>query len=557
MIRRRGDSHRARLRRSPARRASALGVGAAVVGAAVLWALLATPPSGRIAVAQGRRSGTEVKSSAPLPKSYRLVAREELSARKREALDKEIASRREQARKARESRDLEYEGVEWVDRHKIRTRHFEVHCNSTYRVAKLYGELMEIIRAQLAEMFTSPIVRNMRAPVFIYRSQEEFLAQDEFGRFGGRGVGGYYVPPSQKIVAFHGTFGFTGTTFSVLCHEGTHYYEGLVLKDFGNVPIWFIEGLAVYFGDGSTFDPHKKSIQVGQIPRDRLVHIQEKIEAGRQTDVATLVTMKQWGRKPFTGSHYADAWALIYFLVNSGAEGRSLLRAYWSIGIQRPLKAGDFDALAAKYFGSVEKLDEEYVKYISSLELPPAGEVKGDYFITDRFRFLFEAPSREWQFFTDSEDKKMLIGLLLPDSDVEVRVYYDNNQLNQEPEPYMKAYMRLLARRDGVKGPRRTRMGGLDAYMLRYIEDGELEDGPLAGFSVDLSGGTIEITRKKKEEKKERRFEGPREVLEYKLVQIDGVASIRCSASKGALKKHQKAFEKIRASFVLDPTRRW
>ncbi len=503
---------------------------------------------------EGKRGQTRVKKADSLPRSYRLLERKELSPKERKKLEKEIADRLRKAKAARESQDREYEGVDWLDRHKIRTRHFEVHCNSTYRVAKLYGDLMEIIRAELSEMFHSSLVRVRRAPIFIYKSQEEFLAQDDFGRWGGRGIGGYYVPPSQKIVAFHGTFGFTGTTFSVLCHEGTHYYEGLVLKDFRNVPIWLIEGLAVYFGDGSTFDPKKKRIQVGQIPRDRLVHIQEKMEADRHTDVKTLVKMKRWGRNRFTGSHYADAWALIYFLVNSGKDGKSLLEAYWSTGIKRPLKAADFEALAKNYFGSIKQLDEEYVKYISTLKLPAAGRVEGDYFITDRFRFMVKAPSPEWQYFTDAVDKRMLIGLLLPGSEAEIRIYYDNNQFNQEAEDYMKAYMKLLARHKGVKGPRKTQLGGLDAFMVRYTDDGK---DPLGGVSIELSGGSVVVIKKKKKKKKEKRFDGLRDVHEYKMVQIDGVASIRCSTPKGERKKYQKMFEQVRASFVLDLTRRW
>ena len=537
-------------------RAAGAGPGRAFLQSAVcvvVAALSGVVLPGHTADAEDKRSRrTQVKKASPLPKSYRLLERRELSAKERRKLEKQIDERLRRARAARESKDLEYEGVEWLERHKIRTRHFEVHCNSTYRVAKLYGDLMEIIRYELSKMFHSPIVRVQRAPVFIYKSQEEFLEQDDYGRWGGRGLGGYYIPPSQKIVAFHGTFGFTGTTFSVLCHEGTHYYEGLVLKDFRNVPIWLIEGLAVYFGDGSTFDPRKKKIRVGQIPRDRLVHIQEKMDAGRHTDVKTLVNMKRYGRKPFTGSHYADAWALIYFLVNSGDSGKSLLKAYWSTGIKRPLKAADFEALARKYFGSIDELDAEYVKYISSLELPAAGRIEGDYFITDRFRFMVKAPSSEWRFFTDTDDKSMLIGMLRPGSDVEIRIYYDNNQLNQEPDPYMKAYMRVLGRYDGVKGPRKTQLGGLDAFMVRYTDDGEDPDK----FSIDISDdGEVTVTTTKK--KKKKRFKGPRDVHEYKLVQIDGVASIRCSTPEGDRSKHQKVFEEVRASFVLDPTRRW
>ena len=80
------------------------------------------------------------------------------------------------------------------------------------------------------------------------------------------------------------------------------------------------------------------------------------------------------------------------------------------------------------------------------------------------------------------------------------------------------------------------------------------------GVSVSRSGRAVVVSKnkkKKKKEEKKKRFNGPRDVHEYKMVQIDGVVSIRCSTPKGERKKYQEVFEQVRASFVLDLTRRW
>ncbi|HVR74161.1 MAG TPA: hypothetical protein VMT52_07515, partial [Planctomycetota bacterium] len=152
-------------------------------------------------------------------KAYKFLDRSKLSENERKKLEKTRADSIKAAERFQAAKLLEYEGVEWSDRHKIRTRNFEVHCNSTRKVAESYGAMIELIRAKLSEMFPSRIHRNLRAPVFIYRNQEDFMGNDNSARWMGRGLGGYYRPDTQAITTYHGTFGFTGTTFSVLCHE--------------------------------------------------------------------------------------------------------------------------------------------------------------------------------------------------------------------------------------------------------------------------------------------------------------------------------------------------
>ena len=290
-------------------------------------------------------------------------------------------------------------------------------------------------------------------------------------------MGGYYNPGTQTVTAYHGTFGFTGTTFSVLCHEGTHYYQGLVLKDFENMPIWLIEGLAVYFGDGSVFDPKKAKIEVGKIPRDRLADIQERMLIQRNTPIEKLITMTRYNG--FSGTQYADAWALIYFMVNSGDKGKKLLTDYWSIGLERDLTKQDFLGLAEKYFGGVKALERQYVDYISGLHMPPAGHVIGDYFVSDIFQFDFKAPGDDWQFFEDPDDKKMLIGLLCPGTSAETRVTYQNNFFNSKSDAYLEGYLRIAKPLYKNLEYEPAKISGLKGFKLHYLDE--------SGESVELS----------------------------------------------------------------------
>ena len=488
-----------------------------------------------------RDTKTTVRTGGALPKAYKIVRGEELNERKIKKIEKDRTKRLKSAEKFLAEKQREYEGVPWSKRYKIPTPNFVIHCNSTLKVARAYGALMELIRAELAKMFPSKIQRQGKAHIYIYASQEDFMSQDDYGRYGGRGLGGYYVPTTQKVACFHGTFGFTGTTFGVLCHEGTHYYQGLVLKNFRNIPIWLVEGLAVYFGDGSKFDPKKGKITVGQIPRDRLSHLQEKMEKGRHTDVEKLISMKR-GFGGFNGSHYADSWGLIYFLVNSGKDGTRLMTEYWARGLVEELKKKHFTELVERYFGSYEDLQDKYESYIKGLKPPPAGVIQGPYFSSDYFQFDVRLPSAEWSYFEDASDKKLLVGMLQEKSpaEPEVRIYYANNMMAQRGSAYIKDYVKGLESKFGKVKQDETKISNLDAYVLNYTdpnEEKESKDGA--------------------DKKKPKGRVGPRDVTEYLLIQIDGIVVIRCTTKKGERGQVADDFDKVRASFTQTLTRRW
>ena len=499
----------------------------------------------------GKTPTTLVRKVSGISPSYRILERKKLSKEERKKLEKERANRIRDAEKYLESKRKEYIGVPWENRYQIPTKNFEIHCNSTEKVARAYAALMEEIRSHLEKMFTSRIQRTNKAPVFIYSSQEEFMSRDNLGRWAGRGLGGYYNSVTQAITTYHGTFGFTGTTLSVLCHEGTHYYQGLVLKDFNNIPMWLIEGLAVYFGDGMVFDPVKKKMSLGKVPRDRLAHIQEKMLAKRHTPVEKLISMTR--NQGFSGSHYADSWALIYFLVNSGKDGMHFLTDYWRTGLERLLTKKDFLDLSDHYFEGVKNLEAQYIEYILGLEMPSAGRVVGEWFQSEVFQFDFKAPSEDWKFFEDKEDKKLLIGLIDPRGEAEVRVYFQNNDSFLEKDVYFDGYEKLAKTlfKDVKHEP--VKISGLDGYKLGYVGPSrKAADFTPVGDRM-LQPATGPASGKEKEKAKAAEYD----VVEFKLIQIDGLVTIVCSAPAGQGAAHASVFDKMNENFALTFTRRW
>ena len=511
------------------------------------------PPS----VPAGR---TKVEKKDEEPSSIRIIESTKLSKTEARKIEEERKESRENAKKYR--RNLERERIPraWNE---FKTKNFIVQCNSTPDVTRKYAAIMEIIREQLSKMFKSRVLRRTRAPVKIYASQNDFLRNDRYGMWGGRGLGGYYMPSNQSITTYHGTFGFTGTTFSVLAHEGTHYYEGLVLKGgFDNLPIWLIEGLAVYFGDGSKFHPDRKKIEIGLIPRDRLSHLQEKMLIKRHTSIQDLVALTR--TSGFSGSHYADAWGLIYFLVNHPSkDGKKLLQKYWAAGMERQLTVFDFVKLVEHYFKSMEEMEKQYVAYILGLKSPPAGTIKGDFFLCDTFQFEFKSPGDPWQFFRDDKDKSLLIGMLKPNSSAQIRLYYENNRNNQKSDVYFKNYLRVANYFENLQHEK-VKIGGLDGYKLTYTDSKkkspfarQIEIIRLGRGGVILPPGGGNDPGKKKSDEDEKKKETPKEIVKFMLIQVDGIASIECSVEKAELEEFKDLFNTVNSNFSLILSRRW
>lgn len=505
------------------------------------------------------------KARYPRPKGRRIIPRKKLTYGERTRLEQERKRRERDAEAYRARRQKEYEGVPWPERFKVRTTHFVIECNSTPEVARRYAAMMEAIYAALDRRFRFPRIHHQRSFVFIHRNQEDFM--EHYGA--PWGVGGFYNPIGRTLHTYHGTFGLTGTTFNVLAHEGTHQFQGQVLWNFGNTPMWLIEGIAVYFGDGATLTRGGK-VATERIPRDRLQHIQMKMREGKHTHLKDLVRLK---RGQFGGTHYADAWSLIYFLANTDddgkrlprddtrvTKGRRLLSEYWKIANSRKIEYKDFDALAKIHSGSVAALEKKWVDFIVKLPMPSAGEVLGNTFSSHEFRFELRAPGPAWQFYEEDRDE-LLVGMEKERTSATVEIFFRNNDGSGEekdkPEEYIKFLTGALLpiHHESIRSEK-TEFAGHSAYKVTY-EDGT--GGHEDASAVASSGPKAFMQRMAldRERKRKRPAGPPRRYVSYVVVEGDGIFRVTASAAKEEYAEVAGELEKAVGGFELILRRRW
>jgi hypothetical protein len=207
--------------------------------------------------------------------------------------------------------------MSWDDAQKTphESQFYRIYTNIKPEYAKRYGQMMDTYNKMgFQRVFNA--AENLKhgfpkGKIYIYPSHDAFKSGEGMGD----GVGGYYQPGQNRVVCYHGRFGMTGTTRTVLTHEGTHQFEDFVIPGkMWNAPVWIIEGFAVFF-ESAIYDQKANKVKIGNIPRDRLMNLKQGISSGNYIKLPELIRTPQ---PAFTGFHYAHAWSLIYFMIYGG-----------------------------------------------------------------------------------------------------------------------------------------------------------------------------------------------------------------------------------------------
>ncbi|RME88116.1 MAG: DUF1570 domain-containing protein, partial [Planctomycetota bacterium] len=217
------------------------------------------------------------------------------------------------------------EDVPWSQAHVYESKYYRIKSNTKPKYIKVYAIMLDKFFEKYSKVFRYNKPLRRRLPVYIYANHRQFMQMENKPP----GVGGFFQwgGGGAKVVAYHGTFGQTGNTFTVLAHECTHQFENLVLgsTSMRRTPIWIIEGLAVFFESAYYDVPHKKVI-IGTIPYERLRTVKMMIRRGNYIRIKDLIRTPQ---PQFTAIHYAHAWSVIYWMVYTSRRNRRVFMQIW------------------------------------------------------------------------------------------------------------------------------------------------------------------------------------------------------------------------------------
>ncbi len=284
----------------------------------------------------------------------------------------------------------EYEGVPWEKAHVIESQHYTVKCNSTEKVARRYSKLMEKLLKLYSETFPNLYTKKMKWEVYIYKTRREFHKKHPgMSAY----TAGFYWPPDKRIYTYHGLFGVSGSTFTLLAHEGIHAFQHSFLKSYYSAPAWLLEGMAVVF----------EGIEVGKDgqlllekpSRDRIVQVKVELKERSALKLSEVVGENA---KRFARNMYAYAGLFVWWLAKTKPERRKVLDELLTQLSTRDYEKNDLERLLRSHLGkNLAAVEKEWVRWVKKQKVAYTGrKVSGGVYTSQLLGFTIKRPGPHW-----------------------------------------------------------------------------------------------------------------------------------------------------------------
>jgi tetratricopeptide (TPR) repeat protein len=284
--------------------------------------------------------------------------------------DPAAAGEKESLGRLKEKLARAIDGPGWSPAFTTASANYKVLTSVSQEFADEVSHRVELIHSIYRRIFPDIEKPARQYEIWVYPDQESYLKAGA-----PQGTAGYYDPLFRKLVLFRSTG--ADDTFTVLQHEAFHQY----LHDYLEIaPSWFNEGLGDYFGAYEYYrDKGREYLRPRPSP-GRLAALKAALGNGTCSPLANLMQMGQERMYSRAGVHYAQAWSLIYFIVEGDKQEPKFatsaprkyvktLQAYFAA-----MRAGK-NMIEAFHltFGRLDfkKFEEEWLGYVSGLELPP------------------------------------------------------------------------------------------------------------------------------------------------------------------------------------------
>jgi hypothetical protein len=255
--------------------------------------------------------------------------------------------------------EVAIDGPGWTESYSHETENYQILTNYSKKFAEEMGDYAEMINRAYSKVFPRGKKPERKFPIWIYKDRESFHASGV-----PPGVGGYYSPFFRRLVLFR--YPKIEDTLLVLNHEAMHQYLHDYIEE---APQWFNEGLGDYFG---AFQPERAGSRMMMIPKPnswRLRTIKTAIPLNACPPAAELMLMsrREMYNPRMAGIHYAQAWAMVYFIMHGGNSGyRRLLDGYY----RALVKGLDIEEAYEATFGKInmDRFDQEWKKFIMNVK---------------------------------------------------------------------------------------------------------------------------------------------------------------------------------------------
>ncbi len=157
---------------------------------------------------------------------------------------------------------------------------------------------------------------------------------------------------------------------ATIVHEATHQIAfncGLQAR-YADLPLWLVEGMAVYF-EAPDLSSARGWSGIGRVNYPRLETFHKNLPKWNERSLVTMITDDHHFQDAQAGDTYADAWALNYYLIRY--QTKAYVAYVKMLSEKSPfIPAGPEGRLEEfrKYFGDIDRLEQDFLKRMSRVE---------------------------------------------------------------------------------------------------------------------------------------------------------------------------------------------
>ena len=242
----------------------------------------------------------------------------------------------------------------------LNTKNYKIEYEGAIPVqtAQKIGQELEDILVQYKTLFRFKPSKKMHV-----RFMDSLNTYEQVG--GNPRMAGFYNPGSGYLVIKQMPFyDLVPTVYHEAFHQYLHAYVGDV-----QIPIWFNEGMAVYF-EGMQRDEKSKTNALNPrlIKRGKIRMVKDAINTRTQIPLETLlkVTHEEFHDKENEALYYSQSFAVMFYFMQ-------LSRGKAALNYMKELKkTGDSEAANTKLFGkkmkNLKKIESHWKGYIRKLD---------------------------------------------------------------------------------------------------------------------------------------------------------------------------------------------
>ena len=247
------------------------------------------------------------------------------------------------------------------------THRFRVVTNTSERKARELARSFELFQWALARLQPGLDLGGEDSILVIAFDDEESFApyklrREEESRSDARNViGQFFASPAGVYILLNAFPPGRQSSLPTVYHEYVHFF---VAQNLGRVPLWFNEGLAVYY---SSFEIRRDRLELGLPPEDFLELARTRsfwpFEKLFAEDGSSAEFLDPEGRTVF----YAQSWALVHYLL-TGDEERARRASAFLSAVHRGESAAE--AWTAAFGEPLDGLEKTLRGYVNQPSFP-------------------------------------------------------------------------------------------------------------------------------------------------------------------------------------------